>query len=64
WASDACAVESMPALRMPPGVTEPVGFDAFMDALRQLDQCETLPASRSHELDIAAAGFTALVDRL
>ncbi|MEZ2328947.1 hypothetical protein AB6802_04370 [Mesorhizobium sp. RCC_202] len=65
WASDACAVESMPALRMPPGVTEPVSFDAIMDALRQLDQCEKLPAAgRSHEIDIAAAGFTALVDRL
>ncbi|MER9826188.1 hypothetical protein NKJ50_30620 [Mesorhizobium sp. M0115] len=24
WASDACAVESVPALRMPPGATEPV----------------------------------------
>ncbi|TPJ49609.1 hypothetical protein [Mesorhizobium sp. B2-6-4] len=65
WASDACAVESVPALRMPPGATEPVSFDAIVDALRQLDQCETLPAvGRSHEIDIAAAGFTALVDRL
>ncbi|AEH88747.1 hypothetical protein [Mesorhizobium opportunistum] len=65
WASDACAVESMPALRMPPGVTEPVSFDAIMDALRQLDQREKLPAAgRSHEIDIAAAGLTALVDRL
>lgn len=37
WASDACAVESMPALRKPPGVGNPVTFDEIMDALRSLD---------------------------
>ena len=37
WASDACAVESIPALRKPPGATRPVSFDAIMDALRSLD---------------------------
>lgn len=37
WASDACAVESMPALRQPPGAPSPVSFDAIMDALRSLD---------------------------
>ena len=37
WASDACAVESMPALRQPPGVKQPISFDSIMDALRQLD---------------------------
>ena len=37
WASDACAVESMPALREPPGAASPVTFDAIMDALRRLD---------------------------
>lgn len=37
WASDACAVESMPALRKLPDAKEPVAFDAVMDALRQLD---------------------------
>jgi hypothetical protein len=37
WVSDACAVESMPALRKPPGATEPVPFDAIMDALQRLD---------------------------
>ena len=40
WASDACAVESMPALRQPPGATEPVSFDAIMDAMRSLDDAE------------------------
>src|SRR5690606_9304350 len=38
WASDACAVESMPTLRQPPGVHKPVAFDAIMDALRRLDR--------------------------
>lgn len=33
WASDACAVESVPALRKPPGVAAPVSFDTVMDAL-------------------------------
>ncbi|MDQ2633344.1 MAG: hypothetical protein M3Y78_06365 [Pseudomonadota bacterium] len=37
WASDACAVESMPALRQPPGARQPISFDSVMDALRQLD---------------------------
>lgn len=37
WASDACAVESMPALRRPPGALQPISFDSIMDALRQLD---------------------------
>ena len=36
WASDACAVESAPALRHAPG-RPPVGFDEVMDALRALD---------------------------
>jgi hypothetical protein len=38
WASDACAVPSMPALRaFSPGV-RPVTFDEIMDALRALDE--------------------------
>lgn len=37
WASDACAVESMPALRQPPGAAKPVAFDVIMDALGRLD---------------------------
>ncbi|RWA81813.1 hypothetical protein [Mesorhizobium sp.] len=37
WASDACAVESLPALRKPPGTASPVTFDAVMDALGRLD---------------------------
>ena len=37
WASDACAVESDPALRQPPEASAPVTFDEIMDALLQLD---------------------------
>jgi hypothetical protein len=38
WASDACAVESAPALRLAPAGSRPVTFDDVMDALRVLDQ--------------------------
>jgi hypothetical protein len=38
WASDACAVESAPAMRRTPGGGRPVGFDEVMDALRALDK--------------------------
>ena len=37
WASDACAVEAAPALRVPPG-GRPVRFDDILDALRELDR--------------------------
>jgi hypothetical protein len=37
WASDACAVESAPALRDAGPGRPPVGFDDVMDALRSLD---------------------------
>lgn len=38
WASDACAVESVPALRHAPFARRPVTFDEIMDALAQLDR--------------------------
>ena len=38
WASDACEIESVPALRRPPTQGgKPVAFDDVMDALRALD---------------------------
>jgi hypothetical protein len=37
WASDACAVESQPHLRMPPGGARAISFDDVVDALRSLD---------------------------
>lgn len=45
WASDACTVESMPALRRHPGTQRPVPFDEIMEALRRLDA--ERPAHRS-----------------
>jgi hypothetical protein len=40
WASDACAVESHPALRKPPGLMAPVLYREIMDALLLLDRPE------------------------
>ncbi len=37
WASDACAVEAAPELRLNPGGA-PVRFDDIMEALRMLDR--------------------------
>ena len=37
WASDACAVDSIPGLRQAPGGKAPVSFDEIVDALRSLD---------------------------
>ncbi|MEA2990617.1 MAG: hypothetical protein QOG83_3328 [Alphaproteobacteria bacterium] len=48
WASDACAVEAVPALRQPPG-RRPVRFDDIMDALSMLDrQAESRYRPRPH----------------
>jgi hypothetical protein len=43
WASDACAVESEPALRQMAGAPTPVSFDDIVDALRSLDDDPTPP---------------------
>jgi hypothetical protein len=43
WASDACAVDSSPQLRHPPGMAAPVTFDDIVDALRSLDDDPTPP---------------------
>lgn len=50
WASDACAVESIPALRKPPGAAIPVSFDAIMDALCRLDDPRRDDFSRRESL--------------
>ena len=46
WASDACAVESAPALRH--GRSAPVEFDDIMDALRTLDRQAMEAAGRRY----------------
>lgn len=38
WASDACAIESFPTLRLLPGTTFPVTLSSIMDAFAQLDR--------------------------
>jgi hypothetical protein len=38
WASDSCAIESQPAMRLPRGAKQPVGFDEIVDALQSLDR--------------------------
>jgi len=51
WASDACAVESVPELRRAPiEGGRPVAFDDVMDALRALDACQTETSSRYHRV--------------
>ncbi|MEI9996896.1 MAG: hypothetical protein WDM91_20045 [Rhizomicrobium sp.] len=37
WASDACAVKCLQDLRLAPGGSVPVSFDAIVDALQRLD---------------------------
>jgi len=49
WASDACAVESLPALRRPPGAGRLIPFDVIMDALRCLDQGEAAAGDAVYE---------------
>ncbi|TIM16965.1 MAG: hypothetical protein E5Y74_31365 [Mesorhizobium sp.] len=63
WASDACAIESVPALRMLPGAGEPVSFDAIMDALQQLDQSEELAGADGSDSAVVA-GFVPFIDRI
>jgi hypothetical protein len=46
WASDACAIESVPALRRAPTLGMRVAFDDVMDALRALDARAAETSSR------------------
>jgi hypothetical protein len=43
WASDACAVKSMPSLQRAPFSARPATFDQVMDALAQLDHPRPRP---------------------
>jgi hypothetical protein len=64
WASDACAVESVPALSMPPGATAPVTFDAIMEALRHLDELSRQIGSGREADGSTVTGFAATVNQL
>lgn len=59
WASDACAVEAMPALRKGPN-GRVVAFDEIMDALRALDRLAAVtpapPRKLSHVTRQAKSG--------
>jgi hypothetical protein len=51
WASDACAVDSVPELRRAPVEGgRPVAFDDIMDALRALAACQIETSSRYHRV--------------
>src|SRR6185312_139912 len=50
WASDACAVDSDPTLRRPPGAKAAVTFDEIVDALRGLDPPPPRPGGTSMRL--------------
>ena len=53
WASDACAVDSAPALRHAGSGRPPIGFDEVMDALRSLDkQASESTASLRYRRDV------------
>ncbi len=43
WVSNACAVESIPTLRIAPWSRAPVSFDEVMEALQRLDRMEDRP---------------------
>ena len=43
WASDACAVQCLPGMRMLPDSKTPVSFDDIIDALKSLDDDPTRP---------------------
>jgi hypothetical protein len=57
WASDACAVEAVPALRCTPGGKRPVPFDDVMEALRCLDQELQRQQARDRRLPVHSRGF-------
>ena len=43
WASDACAVQCLPGMRLLPDSKAPVSFDDIIDALKSLDDDPTPP---------------------
>ncbi|WP_425350630.1 hypothetical protein [Mesorhizobium wenxiniae] len=54
----------MPALRMPPGATAPVTFDAIMEALRHLDELFRQIGSGREADGSTVTGFAATVNQL
>ena len=48
WASDACAVEAAPALRLAPGTNQAISVDDILETLRELDKTQQ-SAGRARE---------------
>jgi hypothetical protein len=46
WASDMFAIESIPTLRLYPGMEKAVSYDEILDALKSLDEENRQPAGR------------------
>ncbi len=59
WASDACAVESFPTLRLLPGTSFPVTFSAIMDARQQLDRLAAQRETGRGRNSVVLADFAA-----
>jgi hypothetical protein len=55
WASDACAIDSMPALCQQPGTERPISFDQIMDAscklAHDMSACTTTSGELRHNFD-------------
>jgi hypothetical protein len=56
WASDACAIEAVPALRCPPGGKRPVLFDDVIDALTNRRETKAVPAHTAAWSDAQRVG--------
>ena len=65
WASDACAVEAMPAIRRIPGSDRTVSVDEILEALRALDrEARRLPeAPRRGDGSSHAGAFDDIANR-
>jgi len=59
WASDACAVEAVPALRRPPDTGQIVSVDEILAALRALDRLAQTPEAAWRAGASCSRGFAA-----
>jgi hypothetical protein len=61
WASDACAVESFPTLRLLPGTSFPVTYSAIMDAREQLER-RAMPDEQYGDDSLGTVGEVIVAD--
>ncbi len=50
WASDAAAVASYPALRVPPELSAPVTIDEILEALREIRRGPPFPGGKAQRV--------------